>query len=235
VSLTTGRGPLGPDPAGRFSAPLPDRVVYVEPYLRRIRAVLGDKTVIDTEGALLVHRPGRAPSFAFPPADVGGIANEPEPAADGYVTVAWDLPDAWLEEDEPLHGHPRNPYHRVDSLPTSRRLRVEVGGEVLVDTTDTVFVAETSLAPKLYVHRDHVRMDLLEPSDTTTYCPYKGTASYWSARVGGEMVADVAWSYEDPLPESLPLAGLLSFDPARATVDAQLPPPASVRRPITPA
>ena len=72
-----------------------------------------------------------------------------------------------------------------------------------------------------------MRTDLLVPSDTTTYCPYKGTASYWSAVIGATTVADVAWSYERPLPESLPLRGLLAFDPARATVDQALPPTAA--------
>ena len=80
--------------------------------------------------------------------------------------------------------HPRNPYHRVDCVPTARRLRVEVFGDVLVDTTATVGVYETSLAPRLYVSRDELRADVLRPSSTTTYCPYKGTATYWSAAAG---------------------------------------------------
>ena len=138
MSLTTGRGPLSPNPAGRFSTPLPDDVVYVEPFPRRIRAVLGGTTVLDTEGALLVHRPGRPPSYAFPASDLTGIASAPEPAADGFVAIAWDLPDTWFEEEEEVRGHPRNPYHRIDSLPSTRRLHVEVHGLVIVETTDTV-------------------------------------------------------------------------------------------------
>jgi uncharacterized protein (DUF427 family) len=106
---------------------------------------------------------------------------------------------------------------------TSRRLRVEVAGAVLVDTTETVGVYETALEPKLYVRRDQVRAELV-PSPTTTYCPYKGTASYWTAVVDGARVEDVAWSYDDPRPESLPIRALLSFDPARATIDHDLPP-----------
>ena len=224
MSLTTGRGPLSPDPAGRFSAPLPADVVYVEPFPRRIRALVDGATVLDTERALLVHRAGRPPSYAFPADDVTGLDADPEPAAPGHVAIAWDAVDTWFEEEEQVHGHPRNPYHRIDTVPTSRRLRVEVAGTVLVDTADTVGLYETSLRPKLYVRPDLVDMALLEPSTTTTYCPYKGTASYWSARIGDELVADVAWSYEDPLPESLPIRGLLSFDPQRAVVDAELPP-----------
>ena len=69
----------------------------------------------------------------------------------------------------------------------------------------------------------HVRVDLLVPSVTTSYCPYKGAATYWSARVGDTLVEDVAWSYEEPLPESAPLRGHLSFYDDRLTVLAQLP------------
>jgi len=224
VSLTSGRGPLSGRPAGRFSRPLPPGVVYVEPFRRRVRGEFGGETVVDSERVLLVHRPGAPPAYAFPAEDVKAAAAEPEPDAPGHVRVPWDAVEAWYEEGEPVSGHPRNPYHRVDCLRTSRRLRVEVAGEALVDTRDTLGVYETALDPKLYVRRDLVRMDLLVPSATTSYCPYKGTATYWSAVVGDVTVDDVAWCYEDPLPESLPLGGLLSFDEARATVRHDLPP-----------
>ena len=64
-------------------------------------------------------------------------------------------------------------------------------------------------------------MDLLVPSQTTSYCPYKGHASYWTARIGNVSVPDVAWSYDEPHPESAPIAGLLSFyaDRTRCTQD----------------
>jgi uncharacterized protein (DUF427 family) len=224
VSLTTGRGPLGKNPAGTFNAPLPDGLVYVEPFRRRVRGVLGGRDVVDTERARLVHRAGLPPSFAFPAADVHGCDTEPEPAAgDGYVRVAWAALDAWFEEDEQVFGHARNPYHRVDCVRTHRRLHVEVVGTVLVDTTDTIGVYETALEPKLYVRRELVVPGVLVPSPTTTYCPYKGTASYWSAVVGDTTVDDVAWSYDDPLPECLPIAGLLSFEAQRATVVTDVP------------
>jgi uncharacterized protein (DUF427 family) len=223
VSLTTGRGPLSPARAGRFSAPVPDGVVYVEPFPRRVRAEVGGRRVVDSDAALLVHRPGHPPTYAFPATDVDGVAAEPEPQAAGFVRVAWGAADAWYEEDEQVLGHPRNPYHRVDCVATSRHLRVEVGATVLVDTTSTTGVYETALAPRLYVERAEVRMDVLARSDTTTYCPYKGTASYWTATVGGVTVEDVAWSYDDPLPESSSLRGLLSFDHTKASVDTDLP------------
>jgi uncharacterized protein (DUF427 family) len=181
------------------------------------------RTVVDSERVLLVHQPGRAPAYAFPEGDVDGLQAEAVPDAPGYVRVAWDAADAWFEEEEQVFGHARNPYHRVDCLRSSRRLVVEAGGVTLVDTATTLAVYETALEPRLYVDPERVRTDLLEESTTHTYCPYKGTASYWHARIGDEVRTDVAWSYEDPLPESLPLAHFFSFDEHRVTVRHDLP------------
>jgi uncharacterized protein (DUF427 family) len=202
---------------------VPPGVAYIEPFPRRVRGVKEGRTLVDSERVLLVHRPGRPPEYAFPEEDVHGPAADPEPDTPGYVTVAWGAVEAWFEEAEEVFGHPRNPYHRIDILRSERTLRVDVGPTTLVDTDDTLVVYETSLDPKLYVDRRHVRMDALEKSPTQTYCPYKGTASYWSYRVGEDTVADVAWSYEDPLPESALLGGLLSFDRTRVTQRDDLP------------
>jgi uncharacterized protein (DUF427 family) len=223
VSLTTGRGPLSARPAGRFTAPMPAPVTYLEPHRRRVRGIKDDVTVIDSEQALLVHRPGCPPTYAFPAGDVDGVPAQPESDAPGYVTVAWDAVGAWFEEDEQVFGHPRNPYHRVDCLRSGRRLRVKAAAATLVDTADTLAVYETALEPRLYVDARFVRMELLRPSTTQTYCPYKGTATYWTACIGDIVLDDVAWSYEDPLPESAPLQHLLSFDDSRVTVVHDLP------------
>lgn len=223
MSLTSGRGPLGHRPAGRFVPPLPGGTVYVEPFRRRVRGVAGGRTVVDCERVLLVHRGGAPPTYAFPPADVGGAAAEPEPAAPGHVRVAWDAVDEWYEEEEQVHLHASNPYHRVECLRSARRLHVAVAGATLVDTADTVAVYETALEPRLYVAPRHVRPGLLVPSATSTCCPYKGRASYWTAELGAGRVEDVAWSYEEPLPAAAPLRGLLSFDAARARVADAFP------------
>ena len=223
MSLTTGRGPLSGNPAGRFSPPIPEAVVYVEPFARRVRGVTAGHEVVNSERVLLVHRPNQPPTYAFPIEDVQGFDGVPEPEADGHLRLPWDAVEEWYEEDEQVFGHPRNPYHRIDCVRTSRRLRAEVPGAVLVDTSDTLGLYETALAPRLYVDRGLARADLLVASSTTTYCPYKGTASYWSAVVDDVTVEDVAWSYEDPLPESLPIRGMLCFDKARVTVVADLP------------
>lgn len=227
MSLIAGRGPLSKDPSGWFTPTIPDDVVFIEPHPRRVQALRGNRSVIDTEHALLVHRRGHALSYAFPADAVDELAAEPLPEAPGYVTVAWDAVDAWLEEGRRLVHYPPNPYHRVDCRPTTRRLRVVVDGTTLVDTTDTVVVFETSVDTRLYVDPTHVRTDLLRRSDTTSYCNYKGWATYWSATVGDvvgqQVIADVAWSYDDTPPETLPVKGFLSFDAARADVLAELP------------
>ena len=227
MSLMTGRGPLGPRPAGRFSPPIPAGVVYVEPHPRRIQGVRGGRAVIDTEHALMVHRPGQTLAFAFPADEITDLAHDDIPEAPGYAVVPWDAVDHWIEEGRQLVSYPPNPYHRVDCRPTTRRLRVEINGAVLVDTDDTVILFETALAPRLYVAPALVRTDLLHRSEKATYCNYKGHATHWSAVVGDTVVADVAWSYEDPLPESTPITGYLCFDPLHADLDIDAAMPAA--------
>ena len=223
MSLVTGRGPLSKDPAGWFSPPLPDDVVFVEPHPRRVQALRAGAVVIDTESALLVHGAGRPLLFAFPVDVVGDLPHESVVEAPGYVHVPWDAVDTWIEEGRPLVHYPPNPYHRVDCRPTSRRLRVTVGDTTLVDTSDTMVVFETALPPVLYVAPSQVHTDLLRRTQTSTYCNYKGYATYWSAVIDDAVVEDVAWSYEDPLPESLPIKGYFAFDASRADVVAELP------------
>jgi uncharacterized protein (DUF427 family) len=223
MSLVAGRGPLSTDSAGWFSPPLPADVVYVEPHPRRIQALRGGRTVIDTERALLVHRRNRPLSYAFPAEEVRDLPSSPVSEAPGFVHVPWDAVDTWLEEGRTLVHYPPNPYHRIDCRPTKRRLRVKVAGATLVDTDDTVIVFETALEPRLYVDPSLVRTDVLRQSDTSTYCNYKGRATYWSAVIGEAVVDDVAWSYPDPPPESLPIKGFLSFDGARTEIFAELP------------
>ena len=203
MSLAAARGPLAPDRAGRFSAPVPAGLVYIEPHRRRIQALIGSEDVLDSESALLVHRAGSALSYAFPTEQVRDLPHELVPEAPGYAVVPWDAVDTWIEEGRHLVNYPPNPYHRVDCRPTRRRLHVEVAGVVLVDTDETIILFETGLEPKLYVSRASVSTEHLHRSETTTYCNYKGYATFWSATIGGEVLGDVAWSYEDPLPESV--------------------------------
>ncbi len=224
MSLTAARGPLGPEPSGRFSAPVPRDLVYVEPFPRRVRGVLAGRVVVDSERVVLVHEAGHPPRYAFPAGDAPADLATPCTVADGYVFVAWDALDEWFEEEERVFVHPRNPYHRVDCVPTTRRLRVEVAGELLVDTRDTVGVYESSMAPRLYVAPDRVRAGVLVPSTTRYRCVYKGLASFRHARVGDVLVEDVAWSYDETTPEGAAIRGLLCFEPTRADVREEFAP-----------
>ncbi len=224
MTLVAGRGPLSKDPAGRFSPPLLGDVIYVEPHPRRIQALRNGRLVIDTERALMVHRRDHPLSYVFPVDEVVDLPTEPEPEAPGFAHVPWDAVDTWLEEGRKLVHYPPNPYHRVDCRPTKRRLRVSVAGTTLVDTDDTVILFETALDPRLYVDPSRVRTDLLQRSETSSYCNYKGFATYWTAVMDDLALEDVAWSYEDPPPESLPIKGFLSFDATRVDVVAELPP-----------
>lgn len=226
MSLVAGSGPLGRDRAGRLTPPVEGDLVYIEPHRRRVQAIRDGHTVIDTEHALLVHRRGQPLSFAFAADEIGSLPATPVPEAPGYVVVPWTEVDTWLEEGRHLVNYPPNPYHRVDCRPTTRGLRIAVAGTTLVDTVDTVILFETALPPRLYVDPAVVRTDLLQRSATTSYCNYKGHATYWNVSVDGTVVVDAAWSYDEPLPESLPITGLLSFDETRLDVIAELPRPA---------
>lgn len=129
----------------------------------------------------------------------------------GLVRLDWGAMDAWFEEDEEVFVHPRNPYTRVDVLASSRRVRVEVDGVTVAESSSPRLLFETGLPVRYYLPKTHVRMDLLEHTDTATHCPYKGTAEYWSVRANGKVHEDLAWSYPTPLEESRKVAGLVCF------------------------
>jgi uncharacterized protein (DUF427 family) len=128
----------------------------------------------------------------------------------GHVRLQWDA-FSWFEEDEPVFVHPRNPYTRVDILGGSRHVRIEVDGVTVADSTQPRILFETGLPPRYYLPMTDVRLDLLRPSETTSHCPYKGTASYYSVEVDGSVTSDVVWCYPTPLPESQKVQGLACF------------------------
>ncbi|MDH3704781.1 MAG: DUF427 domain-containing protein [Acidimicrobiia bacterium] len=141
-----------------------------------------------------------------------------EPLRD-LVRIEWDALDAWFEEDLEVFVHPRSPETRIDTLPSSRHVTVSIDGTVVADSTHPTVLCETGLPPRYYLSKSDVRMDLLTPTDTSTGCPYKGWAEYWSVTVDGVEHADIAWSYRTPLPESAGVAGLVSFYDERVDID----------------
>ncbi|MFF5989752.1 DUF427 domain-containing protein [Prauserella flavalba] len=128
-----------------------------------------------------------------------------------HVRLDWDAMDAWFEEDEEVYVHPRDPHTRIDILPSSRHVRVEVNGVTVADSRSPRLLFETGLPTRYYLPKVDVRLDLLEPSDRVTRCPYKGETRYFSVRAGAELVPDLAWTYPTPLPESERIAGLIAF------------------------
>lgn len=150
---------------------------------------------------------------------------ENETVQDSY-TFRWDAFDVWFEEDEVVTVHARDPYTRVDALSSSRHVVAKVGDVVVADCRRPVVLLETGLPPRFYLPRVDIRTDLLVPTDTVSHCPYKGTAHYWTVKVGRRTIPDVVWSYEHPLPEVFRIAGLMAFWPEEApgltvTVDGQ--------------
>ena len=93
-----------------------------------------------------------------------------------------------------------HPARRIDVDPCPARVRVELGGEVVADSTRALVMREADYPPVHYFPRDDVRMDLLIRTEHATRCPYKGDASYWTLKAGGRTAENAVWSYEDPIP-----------------------------------
>ena len=232
MSLTISDGPLSGRPPERVNYRIegPAHKLLMQEFPRRIRAVFGGQTVVDTTHAMLLHETGLPPRVYVPIDDIRadliqptehhtycpfkGTASywtvtagdqqaenaiwsypEPNPEASwlqGYAGFYWDAMDEWYDEDERVEGHLRDPYHRVDVRRSSRPVRVLLreSGTVLAETSRPLLLSETGLPNRFYLPAEDVRQDLLEPSDTHTVCPYKGTASYWTVTADGRKLTD---------------------------------------------
>ncbi len=160
---------------------------------------------------------------------------EPAPGAPdlgGYLAFYWDKMDAWFEEDEQVYVHPRDPYKRIDALPSSRHVQVVVGAEVVADTHRPALLFETGLPTRYYIPLTDVRVDLLVPSEKKSQCPYKGIASYYSVKVGDQVFPDLAWYYPFPIPECPKIQNLVCF--FNEHVDAIIVDGEEMPRPRTP-
>jgi uncharacterized protein (DUF427 family) len=131
----------------------------------------------------------------------------------------WDALGRWFEEDEEAVVHARDPYHRVDVLDTSRRVRISLDGELLAETSRGKVIFETGLPPRWYVPLGDVREGLLVPSEKRTGCAYKGFASYWSVRVGERVERDLAWCYREPRRDVALIEGMIAFFNERVDID----------------
>lgn len=127
------------------------------------------------------------------------------------IAFRWDKMDHIFEEEEEVFLHPRDPYIRVDVIPSSRHVRIEIEGVTVAESQRPYLLYETHLPTRYYLPPEDVNMNYLEATDSHTICPYKGTASYWSVKVGDNRYKDLVWSYPEPIAEAPKLAGLLSF------------------------
>lgn len=137
--------------------------------------------------------------------------HSPAPELQDHIRFAWNAMDEWLEEDELVYTHARDPHTRIDILSTSRHVQVMLDGVTLADSRRALILFETGLPPRYYMPLTDLRMDLLRRSDTTSSCPYKGTATYWSVHIGNTVYRDLVWMYRAPLLESQKIAGHAAF------------------------
>jgi len=192
MSLTIGIGPLARPTKGELNgdiwSALPAHALYAHPEPRRIRGSCDGTTVLETDRAVMLHETGLLP--------------------------VWYLP---VDEDEQVHGHPTDPFHRVDVRASSRHVVVSAGDTVLGDSTAPFALFETGLPTRFYLPESDIDTELLSESRTKTVCPYKGEASYWNAAG----LPDVCWSYPEPHDEVRAAAGLRCFsgDGITTTVD----------------
>jgi len=258
MTLTLSNGPLAPGAPKSVNYEIdgPEHKILFSPFPRRIRAVYAGETLVDTEGAMLLHETNILPMLYVSIGDVrfdlltktghsthcpykgdasywtitsGGRTSENSvwgyeapveeaPWLEGYVAMYWDHLDQWFDEDEEVFDHLRDPYHRVDIRPTSRRVRVRIGEQVVAETTEVMVLSETGFSNRYYVPAADVRTDQFEKSSTTTHCPYKGDSEYWTL-VGDNRVDDVAWSYPIPFDEASRISGHWSFDGDDVVID----------------
>jgi len=129
----------------------------------------------------------------------------------GYVRFQFDAVDAWFEEDTPIYVHPKDPYKRVDVLPSTRHIQVKISDTLVAETNAPTLLFETLLPTRYYMPKTAFKWEYIEESNTITKCPYKGEANYYSVNINGKKHEDVIWWYKYPASESLGIIGLASF------------------------
>jgi uncharacterized protein (DUF427 family) len=187
--------------------------IRYEPTEKRLRVYCAEQLVADTRSGLLVWAPGRVvPTYAVPESDVvarlepAAVSRSDDPDLAGYLILDFNA-FGWREEDEHIVAHPHDPFKRIDILASTRHIRIESGGRLLAESSRPLLLFETLLPVRYYLPRTDVVVDL-QPSDTVTYCAYKGRASYFSMPEG---LSDVAWTYHAPLREAEPVRDRIAF------------------------
>lgn len=231
MTMTVGTGPFGHRPAGRFNLDIPvEGISYLEAFPRRIRAFAAGELVVDSVNVQMLHEQHRLPVWCFPREDVrldllvDGAWLYEDGLAAGLVGIRWDAVDRWLEEDEEVIVHPRDPYHRLELRDTSRYVEVSLAGETLAVSAAPIVLFETSLPTRWYFAREEVVSELVPNPDVRTGCAYKGWASYFDVPVAGRLELALAWHYPEPLEGMERIRGRICFFNERVelTVDGEL-------------
>jgi uncharacterized protein (DUF427 family) len=206
---------------------------YADAAMNPVRIGADGPPVLDPNTSFAVHTcEGQPLTLEHGNVVLAGAGFRPADAElSGYVVLDFAAFDEWREEDEPIVGHPRDPFSRIDIRRSSSRVEVAVEGVTIADTTSAYLLFETRIPPRFYIPREDVRMELLTPSPTRTTCAYKGHAAYWSVTVAGQVHSDLCWTYEQPLPGVTEITDLVAFFDERVDVllDGERRP-----RPITP-
>lgn len=132
------------------------------------------------------------------------------PIAD-YMAFYWNKMNHWYEEDEEIFVHARDPYRRIDCLPSSRHVQVIVDGEIVADSRRGTFLFETGMPTRYYLPIADTRLELLSASRYISRCPYKGIASYYHLTVNDKRHENMVWYYPDPVHEADRIKGLVCF------------------------
>lgn len=128
----------------------------------------------------------------------------------GLVRFEFAAMDAWFEEDQEIYVHPKDPYKRIDILPTSRKITVKVDDHVIAETRSAKCLLETSLPMRFYLPKPSLNWEYITPSTTTSRCPYKGEANYYNVTINGRDHRDLLWWYRYPTQESIFIAGTVA-------------------------
>jgi uncharacterized protein (DUF427 family) len=119
---------------------------------------------------------------------------------------------------DPTVPNPSVHPHRITVVDVPGTVRIEIGGVTIAQSSAARVLQEGSLPPRYYLPREDVRTDLLVATESSTTCPFKGAASYWTLELDGRRYEDIVWSYETPIPEMAEITGLLSFYNERVDV-----------------
>lgn len=199
----------------------------------RIRAFIGDTAVADSREAVIFRESPFKLLYGFPQDHVntdtlGDKAQEKDDEElgdelSGFRFVEFDAVDRWMEEEEELIGHPRDPFTRIDVRRSALKIRVEKDGALIAETDRPRILVETGLPIRYYIPKEDVNWEVLEETDYQTVCPYKGRASYWSIKAGKETYENMVWHYPNPFDDAKPVCDCVGLyqEKLDVTVDGE--------------